>query len=378
MAHRVRGMNKAPFPPGLVGRPNQWWFEVEAPFGQPFASDTLSGTGPITLPPGTHVHVRSGIARVETVVVMNARNEAIYDTLTGVARPSVTAGAYRQGPRGIEVAVVFLKRWFGDVPSLRSLCDEEGFIVCAEPPGGLIDDVVGCDFLHQRPSNTVIRRAARREIWEEFGRIPILSLRICRYPLASLAIAKASTFQAFVELHPTAKPRVPRPRQPARHGRAVLLRRQGPRTTRDDLRDRSGRRGEAPQPAEPAPGRRPRHHPRARLHLPGLPPLEERRHARAPHGRRAPPRRDGRPGHLHPRREHPAAGQLDRRARRPRHLIEPLAEALRSIPTQVLRNPPLLFSQERRGGFCIEGSNRLGKLLPDGQSVGFGPKDPIQ
>ena len=213
MAHRVRGMNKAPLPPELVGRPNQWWFEVEAPLDQPFTSDTLSGTAPITLPPGTHVRVRSGIARVETVVVMNAQNDAIYDTLTGVARPSVTAGAYRQGPRDIEVAVVFLKRWFGDIPSLRSLCDEEGFIVCAEPPGGLIDDVVGCDFLHQRPSNTVIRRAARREIREEFGHVPILSLRVCRYPLASLAIAKASTFQAFVELDPTSKPRAPRPEE---------------------------------------------------------------------------------------------------------------------------------------------------------------------
>ena len=216
-------MNEAPFPPKLVGRPNQWRFEVEAPFDQPFASDALSGTGPITLPPGTHVRVRSGIARAETVIVVTATNEALYDTLTGVARPSVTAGTYRQGPRGIEVAVVFLKRWFGDVPSLRPLCDEEGFIVCAEPPGGLIDDVKGFDFLHQRPPNAVIRRTARREIREEFGHVPILSLRVCRYPLASLAIAKASTFQAFVELDPTAKPRAPRPEEAEQIiGRAFL------------------------------------------------------------------------------------------------------------------------------------------------------------
>ncbi len=213
MAHRVRRMNEAPFPTELVGRANHWKFEVEAPFGQPFASDILSGAGPIVLPPGTHLRVRSGVARVETVVVTTSTNKALYDTLTGVARPSVTAGTYRQGPRGIEVAVVFLKRWFGDVPSLRSLCDEEGFIVCAEPPGGLIDDVKGSDFLHQRPPNAVIRRTARREIREEFGHVPIRSIRVCPYPLASLAIAKASTFQAFVELDPTAKPRAPRPEE---------------------------------------------------------------------------------------------------------------------------------------------------------------------
>jgi hypothetical protein len=97
-----------------------------------------------------------------------------------------------------------MKRWFGDIPSLQPLCDEEGFVVCAEPPGGLIDNIADLDFLREAPPNAIVRRTALREIREEFGHLPrrqIRSLRVRRFPLATLGIAKASAFQAFVDEH---------------------------------------------------------------------------------------------------------------------------------------------------------------------------------
>lgn len=204
-------MYTAPLPGALHSRPNFWRFVVRPPFGESFAPDVLVGTEPISLPPGTHLSIQSAAARVESVVIEREDGVALYDTLNGIARPSVTAAIYRRRRGQIEVGVVFMKRQLGSIPSLRPLCDEHGFITCAEPPGGLVDDVDGHDFLVEVPSRRVLHRTVRREIAEEFGDVPIRSIRIRRQQLASLGIARGNVFQAFVEIDPDAKPKLARP-----------------------------------------------------------------------------------------------------------------------------------------------------------------------
>lgn len=204
-------MHAAPLPEALHGRPNLWKFVIHPPFGESFAPDRLVGTEPIRLPPGTHLSIQSAVARVESVVIEREDGTALYDTLNGVARPSVTAAIYRRRRGRIEVGVVFMKRQLGSIPSLRPLCDAHGFITCAEPPGGLVDDVRGHDFLIEVPSRRVLHRTVRREVAEEFGHVPIRSIRIRKWQLASLGIARGNVFQAFVELDPDAKPKLARP-----------------------------------------------------------------------------------------------------------------------------------------------------------------------
>ncbi len=204
-------MHAAPLPEALHGRPNLWKFTVHPPFGESFTPELLVGTEPIRLPPGTHLSVQSAVARVESVVIERDDGTALYDTLNGVSRPSVTAAIYRERHGQIEVGVVYMKRQLGSVPSLRSLCDEHGFITCAEPPGGLVDDVDGHDFLVEVPSRRVLYRTVRREVAEEFGQVPIRSIRIRKAQLVSLGIARGNVFQAFVELKPDAKPKLARP-----------------------------------------------------------------------------------------------------------------------------------------------------------------------
>ena len=145
------------------------------------------------------------------MVVEHEDGRALYDTLNGIARPSVTAAIYRRWRGQIEVGVVYMKRQLGSVPSLQLLCDAHGFITCAEPPGGLVDDVDGHDFLVEVPSRRVLHQTVRREVAEEFGHVPIRSIRIRKQQLVSLGIARGNVFQAFVELEPDVKPKLARP-----------------------------------------------------------------------------------------------------------------------------------------------------------------------
>lgn len=213
MAHRHRDMHTLPFPAPLARRDKLWRTTITPPFGKTFSAETFGKEGAIELPLGTGVRVTSAVMTFRLVVVETTDDppRPLYDTFTGHARPSVTAGVFRRTPRGIEVAVVFQKRLLGDVPALRHLADAYGFVTCAEPPGGLIDDFGGHNFLHEVPTRSVIRRTARRETSEEFGRLPILSVHTLRHPLSTLGVAKSSTFQAFVEVDPKAKPRAHRP-----------------------------------------------------------------------------------------------------------------------------------------------------------------------
>ncbi len=213
MTHRIRDMEKASFPANLAGRRCRWRTTIVPPFGESFSAEMFTRPGAIELPAGTGVRVTSALMHFRLVVVETTEDppQALYDTFTGHARPSVTAGVFRRTSRGIEVAVVFQKRPLGDVPALKHLADEHGFVLCAEPPGGMIDDFAGHDFLHEVPPRWVIRRTARREVAEEFGELPILSIHTLGRPVCALGAAKSQTYQALVEVEPRAKPRAHRP-----------------------------------------------------------------------------------------------------------------------------------------------------------------------
>ncbi len=211
MGHKIRPMHAAVPPAHLAERPSHWAFAIRPPANMPFPVDLFTGTEEITLPFGTHLHVRSSIARAESVVVTREDGHALYDTVVGIARPSVTAAIYRVRKKRVEVGVVIMKRHIGMIPGLRALADADGFVDCAEPPGGLIEDDADHDYLTDIPSLAVLRATARREIEEEFGHLPIRSITVMRHPLASLGMARGNVYQAFIEVDPKAKPRLARP-----------------------------------------------------------------------------------------------------------------------------------------------------------------------
>lgn len=139
MTLTVRPIQAEPFPEALRDRHQHWrvtLFPAHDATEPVVIARDVSG---IVLPPGTQVVISSSMVRLRFSVFVRA-GVPVYETLHGSARPAVTVVSYRRASTGIDVGVIFQKRYFCENLSLRPYCDEEGFLLCGEPPGGGIED----------------------------------------------------------------------------------------------------------------------------------------------------------------------------------------------------------------------------------------------
>ena len=202
MTIQVRPIEDRAFSQELADREQCWRVTVISAHGttEPLIIP-VGGLG-ITLPAGTQVRISSSLTRLR-FSVFEREGTPLYETLHGCARPAVTVVVYRQTPQGIEVGVVYQKRYLCESPTLAPLCDEQGFLVCAEPPGGGIEDAdesPARDLLLHAPTRSAIETTIEREVAEEFGKVRIVKTHVPPYPISCIGVGSTPLFVAFVEV----------------------------------------------------------------------------------------------------------------------------------------------------------------------------------